>query len=60
MRLLIKLFPFLFKELSLNQRIKIFCESIGKDISYGKNLTHERLDELKVKRFKLKSIKDIL
>ena len=60
MRLLIKLFPSLFKELSLKERVKIFCKSIKKDISYGKNLTHERLDELKVKRFKLKSIKNLL
>ena len=53
-RLLVKLFPFLFIKLSLNERIEVWCGKINKHISYGDNMTHEMLDERNVDRFKFK------
>ena len=53
-KLLVKLFPFLFIKLSLNERIEVWCKRVNKHISYGDNMTHEMLDERNVDRFKFK------
>lgn len=41
-----KIFNFLFPEMSLQYRVYLWCNHIHKDISYGKNITHEYLDKV--------------
>jgi len=54
MKILIKLLPFLFSEMSLEERINEFCEKNNKSKYYGDKLDHKKLDELQIKKYKLK------
>lgn len=40
-------------EMSLSERIQRWCKSMGKDISYGEDITHEHLDNLNFPKRKL-------
>ena len=39
--------------MSENERIKEWCDSIGKDISYGESMTHKKLDSLRFKKYRI-------
>jgi hypothetical protein len=41
-----RMYDFLFPIMDLEQRISKWCKSINKDISYGNDMTHDKLDKI--------------
>ena len=41
-----KLYDYMFPVIGLDERINKWCESNGKNICYGKNMTHNKLDKI--------------
>ena len=41
-----KIINYLFPLMTLDERVRKWCISIKKDISFGKNITHEHLDKI--------------
>lgn len=41
-----KIIDYLFPIMSLKDRVDKWCSSIGKHSSYGRNITHEYLDNI--------------
>lgn len=46
MKILKEIYNLLFPEMFLDERIREFCSLHNKDISYGNDLTHEKLNQI--------------
>lgn len=49
-----KIYNYWYPEMTLEERIESWCSHIGKDITFGKNMTHEKLDEVGFPRRKFR------